>query len=85
MRGPDTFMTLRVSRDGGKTYGPVRVHDAEKDNLLPSVPRRWPVCACGPCTARPGPAMKRGALARIAVDVAMDIAGVPAKLYEGGS
>ncbi|TMU94135.1 hypothetical protein FGK60_33175 [Streptomyces sp. DASNCL29] len=85
MRSSGPIMTIRVSRDSGKTYGPVRVHDAEKDNLLPIVPRGWPVCACCLCTARPGSAMERHALARIVVDVAMENAGVPAKLYEGGS
>ncbi|GHJ28769.1 hypothetical protein TPA0910_32020 [Streptomyces hygroscopicus subsp. sporocinereus] len=45
-RGPGTIMTMRVSRDGGKTYGPVVVYDSVRDNLPPLMDSGWPPCTC---------------------------------------
>lgn len=48
----DVRMTLRVSRDSGRTWGPpteVRVGD---DPLLPDGPGRFPPCACRRCAER---------------------------------
>lgn len=45
----DVRMTLRVSRDSGRTWGPlteVRVGDFQ---VLPDNPVRFPPCACGRC------------------------------------
>lgn len=49
MRGPDTFMTLRVSRDGGKTFGPRVVYSAANNPLSPLMSDRWPMCRCSRC------------------------------------
>lgn len=49
MRGPDTFMTLRVSRDGGKTFGPRVVYSAANNSLPPLMSDRWPMCRCPRC------------------------------------
>ncbi len=78
-------MTLRISRDSGNSYGPVVVHDAERDSLLPIAPEHWPVCTCRWCTRYPGSAYLHHGLARLMVDFAMEDAGVPEKLWEGGS
>jgi hypothetical protein len=46
-------MTLRVSRDGGRTYGPVRTVnvDPRKAVILGS-PTKYPPCGCAHCTGR---------------------------------
>ncbi len=42
------MMTLRVSRDGGKTYGPVRVVRSTEP-LSPVETSAWPPCRCARC------------------------------------
>ncbi|ASQ95198.1 hypothetical protein CGL27_20885 [Streptomyces sp. 11-1-2] len=49
MRDHDTYMTLRVSRDGGKTFGPQVVYSAANNPLLPLMSDRWPMCRCPRC------------------------------------
>lgn len=39
------MLTLRVSRDGGRTYGPARVIPAGAD-LEPLLSSQWPPCRC---------------------------------------
>lgn len=54
--GSDLFadrplMTLRVSRDSGRTWGPERaVFPAE--GLPPLITTEWPPCQCRRCTRR---------------------------------
>ncbi|ADI10664.1 hypothetical protein SBI_07544 [Streptomyces bingchenggensis BCW-1] len=45
------MMTLRVSRDGGKTYGPTRVIRST-DPLRPLETSVWPPCQCPRCIER---------------------------------
>jgi hypothetical protein len=42
-------MTMRVSRDGGRTYGPVIVISPRKDVLPQNGSTRLPDCACPRC------------------------------------
>jgi hypothetical protein len=39
------LMTLRVSHDGGRTFGPVRVFRSG-DHLPPLHSSQWPPCQC---------------------------------------
>ncbi|MFD8954609.1 hypothetical protein ACFV0B_37785 [Streptomyces xanthophaeus] len=39
------MLTIRVSRDGGRTYGPARVIPAGSD-LEPLLTMQWPPCQC---------------------------------------
>ncbi|MEU8943565.1 hypothetical protein AB0C97_36855 [Streptomyces goshikiensis] len=39
------MLTIRVSRDGGRTYGPARVIPAGSD-LEPLLTSQWPPCRC---------------------------------------
>lgn len=42
-----SLMTLRVSRDGGRTFGPVREIRADDRSLSPlDVTSAWPPCQC---------------------------------------
>ncbi|MDV9190943.1 hypothetical protein R6L23_22475 [Streptomyces sp. SR27] len=40
-----TLLTLRVSRDSGKTWGPL-VEVTTDDNLVPLNTSAWPPCQC---------------------------------------
>ncbi|PJN04478.1 hypothetical protein CG740_00730 [Streptomyces sp. CB01201] len=42
------LMVMRVSRDGGRTYGPARVVNASQ-NLAPLLTSEWPLCRCKLC------------------------------------
>ncbi|MGW4227459.1 hypothetical protein ACWEG1_28825 [Streptomyces bauhiniae] len=48
----DVRMTLRVSRDSGRTWGPRTEVRVGKDPVPPDNPGRFPPCACRRCTAR---------------------------------
>lgn len=53
-------MTLRVSHDGGRTYGPVReVQVDPRKAVILATPVKYPPCGCHRCTGRlsPGGAM----------------------------
>jgi hypothetical protein len=39
------LMTIRVSRDSGRTYGP-RIDVRPTDNLQPDATSAWPPCQC---------------------------------------
>ncbi len=43
-----TLLTLRVSRDGGRTYGPPRTVTGA-DTLPPLLTATWPPCRCPRC------------------------------------
>ncbi|SEB81216.1 hypothetical protein SAMN04490356_1772 [Streptomyces melanosporofaciens] len=45
-----TMMTLRVSRDSGKTYGPTRVVRSTEP-LMPLETSAWPPCECARCVS----------------------------------
>ncbi|GGS95228.1 hypothetical protein GCM10010206_67330 [Streptomyces cinerochromogenes] len=46
-------MTLRVSYDGGRTYGPVREVQVEPRNaVILGSPTKYPPCGCPRCTGR---------------------------------
>ncbi|GGU73351.1 hypothetical protein GCM10010260_01290 [Streptomyces filipinensis] len=45
------LMTIRVSRDSGKTWGPETVVFA-RDDLPPLITTEWPPCQCRRCEAR---------------------------------
>ncbi|OPF79649.1 hypothetical protein VT50_0215435 [Streptomyces antioxidans] len=44
------MMTMRVSRDGGKTYGPTRVVRTTEP-LRPLETSVWPPCQCPRCAS----------------------------------
>ncbi|MFJ4584399.1 hypothetical protein [Streptomyces echinatus] len=44
-------MTIRVSRDSGKTWGPETVVRATED-LPPLITGEWPPCQCRRCDGR---------------------------------
>lgn len=44
------MMTLRVSRDSGKTYGPTRVVRSTEP-LMPLETSVWPPCECARCVS----------------------------------
>ncbi|AEM86781.1 hypothetical protein Strvi_7428 [Streptomyces violaceusniger Tu 4113] len=44
------MMTLRVSRDSGKTYGPTRVIRSTEP-LMPLETSVWPPCQCPRCVS----------------------------------
>ncbi len=47
---PVTTMTLRVSRDGGRTWGPtVRYEAGSEGGPVTDAPGRFPSCACRRC------------------------------------
>ena len=48
MTGDEPRLTLRVSRDGGRTFGPVRVVTA-RDCQEPLLLSTWPPCECPRC------------------------------------
>lgn len=43
------IMTLRVSRDSGRTWGPRTEVSLAKGPVVPISPFRFPPCACPPC------------------------------------
>ncbi|WTO38211.1 hypothetical protein OG399_29280 [Streptomyces achromogenes] len=46
-------MTLRVSYDGGRTYGPVREVQVDPRNaVISGSPTKYPPCGCPRCTGR---------------------------------
>ncbi|QDY77964.1 hypothetical protein FQU76_17260 [Streptomyces qinzhouensis] len=47
--GRPILMTLRVSRDSGRTWGPVTVVQATDAHELPPEPLRFPPCRCRLC------------------------------------
>ncbi|MFI1018006.1 exo-alpha-sialidase [Streptomyces sp. NPDC020965] len=54
---PRTLMTLRVSRDSGKTWGPRSVvREGDLVNLLDN-PSKYPDCECVRCVGRYGAAI----------------------------
>ncbi|MGP3940466.1 hypothetical protein [Streptomyces sp. 6N106] len=82
MKVQGTIMTVRVSRDGGRTFGPVVVHDRVEDNLLPLMSSKWPPCQCRRCQANTWWSQTRHGLARLLVDITAESAGVPEKLWD---
>ncbi len=48
----DVRMTLRVSRDSGRTWGPLAEVRVGDDPVLPDDPGRFPPCACRRCAER---------------------------------
>ncbi|TSB31581.1 hypothetical protein FNJ62_03180 [Streptomyces benahoarensis] len=46
-----SLLTLRVSRDGGRTWSPEKVIRG-RENLSPLVSVVWPPCACPRCSKR---------------------------------
>ncbi|MFD9523551.1 hypothetical protein [Streptomyces sp. NPDC059979] len=42
-QGP--VLVIRVSRDGGRTYGPPVTVDPDRD-VVPEISSRWPQCRC---------------------------------------
>ncbi|MGP9018871.1 hypothetical protein ACT1U9_10700 [Streptomyces sp. BR1] len=48
---PPAELTLRVSRDGGRTWGPTRVIPAVAP-LVPLYTSEWPPCRCAPGVQR---------------------------------
>jgi hypothetical protein len=62
--GPFTdapLMTLRVSRDSGKTWGPARAVFGG-DDPVPPITSEWPPCRCSCCTTCPEVAKMFGTL-----------------------
>ena len=55
------LMTLRISRDSGKTWGPERVVFSG-NGLIPSITSEWPPCRCSRCKACPEVTKAFGAL-----------------------
>ncbi|OWA05767.1 hypothetical protein B9W68_23290 [Streptomyces sp. CS227] len=47
-----TAMTLKVSRDSGRTWGPVTVVQVEADGPFHVVIGTFPPCTCSRCTPR---------------------------------
>jgi hypothetical protein len=45
-------MTLRVSRDSGRTWGPLTEVRVGDESVLPDNPGAFPPCACRRCEAR---------------------------------
>ncbi len=45
-------MTLRVSHDSGRTWGPLTEVRVGDDPVLPDEPGRFPPCVCGRCAER---------------------------------
>ncbi|QDD62466.1 hypothetical protein FE156_23250 [Streptomyces albidoflavus] len=50
-----TAMTLKVSRDSGRTWGPVTVVQVEADDPVPVVTGKFPPCTCSRCTVHAEP------------------------------
>ncbi|RSS34678.1 hypothetical protein EF906_29060 [Streptomyces sp. WAC08241] len=48
----DVRMTLRVSHDSGRTWGPLKEVRVGNDPVLPDNPGRFPPCACRRCAER---------------------------------
>lgn len=48
----DVRMTLRVSRDSGRTWGPLTEVRVGDDPVLPDNPGGFPPCACRRCAER---------------------------------
>ncbi|MFC5155675.1 hypothetical protein [Streptomyces amakusaensis] len=48
----DVRMTLRVSRDSGRTWGLLTEVHVGSDPVLPDKPGDFPPCACRRCTER---------------------------------
>lgn len=46
-----TLMTIRVSRDSGRTWGPTTVVSCAEPRDLPAEPLRFPPCRCPRCRA----------------------------------
>ncbi|AZK95116.1 hypothetical protein B7R87_15585 [Streptomyces tsukubensis] len=44
-------MTIRVSRDSGRTWGPVTIVRSSRTEDLPLEPLRFPPCRCPRCRA----------------------------------
>lgn len=42
-------MTLKVSRDSGRTWGPVTVVQVEADGPIPVAVGKFPPCTCSRC------------------------------------
>lgn len=42
---PKKMLTIRVSRDGGRTYGPPVEVDPDRD-CTPEITSQWPLCRC---------------------------------------
>ncbi|AZK95349.1 hypothetical protein B7R87_16915 [Streptomyces tsukubensis] len=51
--GQRVLMTLRVSRDSGRTWGPHTVVHADAARDLPPEPLRFPPCRCPRCRHSP--------------------------------
>ncbi|MGW2582595.1 exo-alpha-sialidase [Streptomyces virginiae] len=48
-------LVIRVSRDGGRTYGPPVTVDPDRD-VVPEITSKWPPCRCViHCPAPPAP------------------------------
>ncbi|NEC65696.1 hypothetical protein [Streptomyces sp. SID9727] len=43
-------MTLRVSRDSGRTWGPLTAVRVGEDTVVPENPGRYPPCVCLRCS-----------------------------------
>ncbi|MFC8285142.1 hypothetical protein [Streptomyces cyaneofuscatus] len=48
----DVRMTLRVSRDSGRTWGPLTEVRVGEDPVLPDNRGGFPPCTCGRCAER---------------------------------
>jgi hypothetical protein len=74
-------MTLRVSYDGGRTYGPVRTVQVNPRNaVILGSPTKYPPCGCPRCTGRlSSPRSASAALAAVPSLSAGIPVGVPEK------
>ncbi|TXR95171.1 hypothetical protein EAO73_34585 [Streptomyces sp. col6] len=50
-------MTLRVSRDSGRTWGPLKAVRVGEDPVIPENPGRYPPCVCPRCSRQAGNAV----------------------------
>ncbi len=46
------LLTLRVSRDGGRTWGTRTAVWSSRDDLPPTLSTAWPPCRCPRCAKR---------------------------------
>ncbi|AEM80889.1 hypothetical protein Strvi_1130 [Streptomyces violaceusniger Tu 4113] len=59
------LMTVRVSRNGGKTFGPMAIYRASNASLEPLKSSAWPPCECPRCASSPDARRLQAALARL--------------------
>lgn len=55
----DVRMTLRVSRDSGRTWGPLTEVRVGEGLMVPDNPGRFPPCACRRCGEQNSPGSLR--------------------------